>query len=625
MWPLSMYPSKRVRLLKQFPMNVFSRTIKGALWAALCASLVALPASADDRTAGSMPGFTATAAEHATDDDADESAAEKKAAAPITADYGRADYERIEAYGLLTNISDGGLGIDVWKGSRKLFLLSILRDMPSLSGYRTTQGLMRRALLTRNDVTMMDSESKTEPGNDFLTARIEKLIETGDFGDAMKLYTKNPDQPYHEHLARAGILSMMFDGQRALACLEAKSLDSSYNDVLFWQQLLVICDYFMASMSDEKPSKDITDSESLAASKVLQKIVKKSSFRYTLQRPSDFESLTALEKATLINSNRIDYSALKSANIDAFSPLSTALFLQDKNLPNRLRFNVLVHRVAQGLNDTESLVDFYKSITFKAAPEGAEPLADYKDIKGWKRLPYLYKAAAAARKKEMATITSQALALDNMYNTAAFLPFIPYLEDSNPADIPVESIRTAMRVYALASHKAPKAWSKKWAATKTKSNTDDLITLAYNLVTNTPVTLSKTKKNKDDAAAKAPSLTSSQRQIISMLEEKLDKSQKFHKDGASKAYEKSLDLTFGEGYVMPSIGLMDNLEKAEEDRRLGEIVLLSSIALNEVPPEKMYAGLLRKVMYGLETVGLTKEARELAMEVVLGIGKKKEK
>jgi len=66
---------------------------------------------------------------------------------------------------------------------------------------------------------------------------------------------------------------------------------------------------------------------------------------------------------------------------------------------------------------------------------------------------------------------------------------------------------------------------------------------------------------------------------------------------------------------------MDRLATAVNDKHLGEVVLLGSIALHGVPPAKMFAGMLREVVNGCETVGLTKEAREIAKEAVLGLGK----
>jgi hypothetical protein len=109
-----------------------------------------------------------------------------------------------------------------------------------------------------------------------------------------------------------------------------------------------------------------------------------------------------------------------------------------------------------------------------------------------------------------------------------------------------------------------------------------------------------------------------------MIKEKLDKTAKLHKYTDKVAYEKNLDLTSGDRYVMPLVSLIDDLEKAEEERRLGEVVLLSAVMLQGAPPDKVNAGVLREAVNGFETVGLTKEARELTMEVVLGMDNKKE-
>ena len=106
-----------------------------------------------------------------------------------------------------------------------------------------------------------------------------------------------------------------------------------------------------------------------------------------------------------------------------------------------------------------------------------------------------------------------------------------------------------------------------------------------------------------------------------MLIEKLDNGRKLHNIDASKVYENTVDLTQNAGYVMPSVGLMDRLATAVNDKHLGEVVLLSSIVLHGVPPAKMFAGMFQGVINGFETVGLTKEAREISQEVILGLGK----
>jgi hypothetical protein len=111
-----------------------------------------------------------------------------------------------------------------------------------------------------------------------------------------------------------------------------------------------------------------------------------------------------------------------------------------------------------------------------------------------------------------------------------------------------------------------------------------------------------------------------QQELIKIFAGKLDKGGKLHNIEAVKVYENTVDLTQNAGYVMPSVGLIESLTTAVNNQQLGEAVLLSSVALQETPPDKI-AGNLHEVANGLKTVGLTKESRGLAVEAILGAGK----
>ena len=661
-------------------MNVFSRKIKHLALTAAILGIVSvfyfsIPAHADEQTAGTMPvaGQSAKRVEAPDSDSAPDSSnspdssdsitdaadakTEKTAETTKTAEtadihdtpdttntsvteeqpdrvrvetesiavnntpLSSSELERIESYGLLTNISDGGLGIDVWQGSEKKFLLNILKAMPSTSGYRTTQDLLHRALLTRNDVSLMKSRDSDEAGDDFLTARIEKLTQMGYFSDAVKLYTENPDKPYHERLARAGISAMMLDGQTSLACLEATVLQEKFKGMLFWQQAADICGYFMGKMTQDKTKPEtIPAPVTVTSSKVLQQISENSKYRYPIKEISDFEALSHLEKAILVSEKRIDYSAMENSKLRDFSPLSTSLFMRDESLPEPQKITLFTLRTERGFSSTKSLTDFYESISFPQLKTSESFSAGYKNISDWKRLPFLYQSAVADKINRQ-EIVSNALILNDKFGISALLPFVPFMGDVQASQLPAESVRTGIKLYALSANKAPQQWLDRWAAVKTDKSSDKVLEIAYRFATGTPLENADTTAIPSDFPEdkKGAGL-----QILNMLKEKLDKTGKLHKDASSEPYEKSLDLTFGVGYVMPSVSLIDSLERAEEDHRLGEVIVLSSVVLNEVPPAKMYAGLLQKVMYGLETVGLTREARELAMEVVLGTGNEKE-
>ncbi len=88
--------------------------------------------------------------------------------------------------------------------------------------------------------------------------------------------------------------------------------------------------------------------------------------------------------------------------------------------------------------------------------------------------------------------------------------------------------------------------------------------------------------------------------IVKMLYEKLDKGEELHKSSATKVYEKNIDLTGSTGYVMPSVDLVNNLKAAENDKRLGEVILLSSIVLHVAPTADMSVDMLREAVDGFE-------------------------
>ena len=82
-------------------------------------------------------------------------------------------------------------------------------------------------------------------------------------------------------------------------------------------------------------------------------------------------------------------------------------------------------------------------------------------------------------------------------------------------------------------------------------------------------------------------------------------------------------MTSAVDYVMPSSDLIKHLKNAVIEKRLGEVILLSAIALRDVPPEAIQTGLFEQVIDGLITVGLIDEARSFAHEVILSQGVEK--
>jgi hypothetical protein len=525
------------------------------------------------------------------------------------------DFAVLESYGILDTMREGALGIDLWDNTRRSTLATLISEQPVMTPYRTLNRLTRRALLTTADARLMSGRSDIQPGQDLLILRLEKLMQLGSYEEAAQLYTANPAEPYHERLARDGMLALLYTGRSPVACLESLSLESRFGQLPFWNDLMAAC---TALMSDS--SKDAFSSDYKPQSKIVEKLIRNDGFRYAVKSQKDLESLSELEKALLIADGRMDYSDFKIRKAGDIAPEAATVLLQDSNLPDNTRFGLLRFAVAKGLRGPDSLADFYKSLGFSNAGTVTSQHIDYPGIKGWRRLAWLYQSLEPAKGKDPVpeslqdNLVAQALALGSEYGPSVLLPFAPYIKNTNPANLPGDSIRTGMKVL-LASNTAVSApWQEKWHTVKTTSASDLLLDTAFDAFEDFSTTSEKPAFGLENTG-----LNSYQTQIIQVVYEKLDNFQKITQDSPVGAYEKPTDLTLDGNYVMPSNDLLDNLNEAKNDRRLGEMVLLSSLALQGAPLGKLHPELLREVLEGLETVGLTEEARSLTTEVILGL------
>lgn len=79
-----------------------------------------------------------------------------------------------------------------------------------------------------SDGKVPDKMDKEQP--DLYTLRLMKLIEFGDFGGALALYTENDNLPPNANAAQVGILSMIWNRSFALACLERKAIGDQFTE-----------------------------------------------------------------------------------------------------------------------------------------------------------------------------------------------------------------------------------------------------------------------------------------------------------------------------------------------------------------------------------------------------------
>ncbi len=599
--------------------------------ACLTCGLFLSPASADERMAGTPPGGqnqTESSApidqvdmtdEKKTENTAkDESGNAESGDETVTSISGE-DPSDIESKGSLKSSDAGGLGPDLWRGMRRDEVKELIRITPGSLPYRTLQDLVLRTLVSAGETGLYDSSRPVEAGGDLFTARLEKLLTDGLYTEAADLYKQAGDDSMGESAARNGILALMLSRQTSLACLEHKARENSDSNNTFWDEFSSLCGYFLSGKIDES---------SRFKSEILQRAVKSKDYAFAPANPSDFEPLSHLEKAFLFADGRISYSRFVPGKPADISPGLLVSLIADPRLPEDMRLNLVSYAVKTGMISTKKLAEFYKAEDFSdfrksaaSSPEAGEKLGT------WRKLAWLH---FLTDRNESADIRHDslvaALRLAETVPLPLLYPFASYTVVKSPEDFPQDLIRSSFRLIAESGQTIPPSWQKKWLSVVSAEN-KDINSKDLNLWL--AVALGDTAAHKTAAGNQLFPLANrgfsqNQADILKISYEKLDTGDKLHNYTASELYGNNMGLTFAYDYVMPSISLMDRLHSARTEKRRGEVVLLSALALQEAPPEKLYPGLLREVVEGLTAVGLTKEARRLAQEAILGFDKKGE-
>ncbi|MCM2344811.1 MAG: hypothetical protein NDJ24_09655 [Alphaproteobacteria bacterium] len=533
----------------------------------------------------------------------------------------KVNYTTLESLGTLHNAAAGSLGIDLWDGSSRKDILELVNQLPSPRHYGILQRMNHRALLTSADATLMDNRSTVQPGEDFQTLRIEKLLDMGAYLQASQLFLTDQAVAYHERLARAGVQSLFLSRQPTIACLETKTMMVRFEGQSFWNQASVICDYLLGKMAGQT-MKNFTDRPAvksvIAESKIMGYIFDKPAYKIT---PRDFEDLkdyTPLEMALLVNDGRIALNKMAMQGIKEAPSHSIGLLMMYNATPGDLKLGLWHESIRRGMVSPQELGTIYSDIKLDSK--------DLQQAKGWITLPAYYQALSAARDKDQKRkIAHDALRLAGQFPPGTLSPFSSYIENLPAEGLNRDLIRQIARVGLISGTPLGAALERQlWnQAESGEQSSEDL----YLAIANAALQNFSTEEMPKPAVFQelTGKLPETSKTLIFAVIEKLDMAGKLHNISDKEAYEKQDGLTHSTDYdyVMPSSGLMENLSSAHQDKRLGEIILLSAIALGDIPPSKVDPAVLAKVIDGLKTVGLTSEARELASEVITGLSTEK--
>lgn len=532
----------------------------------------------------------------------------------------KVNYTALESLGTLHNANSGSLGIDLWDGSSRHEILQLVNQLPSPRYYGILQRMNQRALLTSADATMMNNRGSIQPGEDFQTVRIEKLLDTGSYLQAAQLYMTDQAVAYHERLARAGVQSLFLSRQPTVACLETKTMMVRFENQAFWNQASVMCDYILGKMAGQVMKGFVDRAEVkpiVAESRVMGYVFDKPGYKIAPRTFDELKDYTPLEAALLINDRRINLSKLHMSGLSVAPSHTIGMLMMTPDAPGDVKLALWTEAIRRGMITPAELGNFYSEVKLESK--------DLQKARGWTVIPAYYQSMTAARDKDVKRKLAQdALKLAGSYPPAALTPFADQLGSLSAEGLGMDMIRRITQVGLYAGVPVSRSFEKAlWnqAESGGPNNQDLWLALANAALKNFSTEEMPKKAELQQLTGKLPKSSQS---LIFALIEKLDTANKLHNISAEEAYEKPDGLTGSADYdyVMPSSDLMGNFAAAHKDKRLGEVILLSSIAVGDIPPSKMDPGSIAAVVEGLKTVGLTSEARELASEVILGLSKK---
>ncbi|MBT4487133.1 MAG: hypothetical protein HOK30_26060 [Rhodospirillaceae bacterium] len=157
---------------------------------------------------------------------------------------------KVSAIGLL-NAAQGGLGQDMWAGTRLPLVMALLPRLPAAASSPAMQSLRRRLLVSTalppaDDASAADAGD--QDGSALAAARIERLAAAGDSDAVARLLKFAPLTMENAVYARVQVEAELLNGNVREACRMARNFFSGDNvsgpttdDQAIWQKVMAFC------------------------------------------------------------------------------------------------------------------------------------------------------------------------------------------------------------------------------------------------------------------------------------------------------------------------------------------------------------------------------------------------
>jgi hypothetical protein len=565
-------------------------------------------AAAEDQKPPSRPGRRMVPVKKDVPVEEDSKPAAAPAATPATNEkILKVEYEDLESVGLYSTPQDGSLGRDLWTNSHRSVLVEYLPQLKTVRKSPVLQFLTDGLLLSQAQAGLIENDIPPEPGKDILTLRLMKLMDLGMSDEALKIYSDLGRVPYHSNLAQAGIMAILFNGEKSLACLEYKTMEDRKFQGPFWTDIAAYCNYVL---EDKKPA----DAEfERISSEPIRRIVSGAKFSVAYDARK-FAEIPLFDRAILTAENRIDFGGLGLEGIRRIAPAHLTMALKKPGLSRQDAFLIQMKMVQYGLKSPAEWEKLYAGYRFGGAAD-EQKIITLESMPGWQQPLALYQNVKTLTKgPEQRAMALQALSYTWTYGLAAATPLADILA-SVPADnLSTEQLVLIARILNAADKDVPGSWFDVLSKRKGRSDKE----MALTVLSYVAKAYQQTNPADKDVIVKAVQSikNSTLKDNFMIIIENVDNTVP-DQHTVNKVYDNGSDLTSDGNYVMPSKRVWDRLIASSQNQSIGETVLLSTVLLNDKPLMDLYPGVLGDVLKGLRAVGLTRFSKGIAQEALL--------
>ncbi|MBI1213168.1 MAG: hypothetical protein GC190_17015 [Alphaproteobacteria bacterium] len=504
--------------------------------------------------------------------------------------------------------SDGGLQPDLWRGSTRVTIENDIAALPNAPNSPAMQTLMRRLLLT----SAAPPSGNGRSDESLLALRLNKLVANGWTAEAAALA---PSAPRDDSAARQALAeAMLLQGQGVAACGQPTAIRQSSNDP-YWLKMRAFCYLLTGDMQSAQLTIDVMHERQIEddaffalASQMTDKTEAKIA---SLPNPSGLHvALAHLAGA------RLPVSIVDSGWVPSYRLFAAA------TSDHELQLAAAERAAAAGLIQIDQLRAAYDSEQF-STDQLDDPEEAAKKLSSPKANALFYQAIEK-RTIPAARATAFSAALLRADSQNEFALFALVAADAAMEITPTPDLAWLVpQIERVLLYTGNDAQAERWYVALSGGSPSDapaINALQLHTVLGEP-TAARTAKVQG---------------ALSWLGEHA------LKPGVMKAWladraAREIPLFDALGYLIPpdaqwaltanTTGVvptpeqaqaLDAMTQAAAQHRVGETILNALIALGKAGPERAEGRTVSRVVKALVAVGLTEEARAIAIEAVLG-------